>query len=96
VLLMLLVPFLNFRYRYEFVPLLALGAALAVRRIGNWNIATVRKAAMAAMLLTLVNVATSHLDLLQAKLASFAYSDDERRSIMEHTAPFSELFAPRQ
>jgi hypothetical protein len=96
VLLMLMVPFLNFRYRYEFVPLLALGAALAVRRIGNWNIATVRKAAMAAMLLTLVNVATSHLDLLQAKLASFAYSDDERRSIIEHTAPFSELFAPRQ
>jgi hypothetical protein len=56
----------------------------------------VRKAAMATMLLTLVNLATSHLDLLQAKLASFAYSDAERQSIIAHTAPFSELFAPLQ
>jgi hypothetical protein len=96
VLLILMAQFQNFRYRYEFVPLLALGAALAVRRISNWNITTARNAAMATMLLTLVNLAISHLDLLQAKLASFAYDGAERRAIIERTAPVSELFAPRQ
>jgi hypothetical protein len=41
-----------------------LGAALAVRRIGNWNITAAREAVMAVLMLTLVNLAITHLDLL--------------------------------
>ena len=86
--------FMTFRYRYEFVPALAAGAAFGVMRLATamhppWR----TRIAAALVVVTIGNVAVAHLDLLQAKLASFARTPEERGRIILATVPFSKWFA---
>ena len=78
--------YMNYRYRQEFFPLLLLGS------LAGATVVQGRRLALALGLLLGVNVAVSHLDLLQAKLASFAQPEAEQARIARATWPVSRLF----
>jgi hypothetical protein len=88
---------INFRYRYEFIPLLAVGAVFGVRGLAVTMLPAWRtRIAAALVVVTIGNVAVAHLDVLQAKLASFARSSEERDRIILATVPFSKWFADQE
>ena len=90
--MMLTFIYMNYRYRFEFLPLLVLccimGAA-TISTMKQWH-ARLCIAGLAVMLFG--NIVISHLDLLQAKLASFAQPEAARERIIRLTPPISGLF----
>jgi len=90
--LLLFIAYLHYRYRYGFVPFFALCAVLGVMALSRLDHRHGRLAARALLVLTLANVAISHLDLLQAKFASFALSEEERAALAARVGPLSRLF----
>ncbi|WP_270936025.1 hypothetical protein [Falsiroseomonas oryzae] len=90
--MLLTLSVMNYRYRLEFLPLLVLGSALGFAAMAQVREATARRAMLGLGVLVAANLAVSHLDLLQAKLATFAQPEAARQVIIEGTAPFSRLF----
>jgi hypothetical protein len=94
VLVMLAYRDTSFRYRYEFLSFLAVGAAFGARELaGTLRPPWIGRAVAALVLLTAANIADSHIDVLQAKLYGFARTPEERARIIVATAPFSRWFA---
>jgi hypothetical protein len=85
-----------YRYRMDFLPFFSLGTILgfdAVARHAAARPGFGRTAVLAFASIAAINIAISHLDLLQAKLASFALSDVDRERVAQWTYPASALFA---
>jgi hypothetical protein len=92
--LMLCLAFVGYRYRMDLVPFLALGAVLGVPRL--YRLAAERKwrhVVAVMVVLTAASVLVSHVDLLQAKLTSFALSEVDQERVARATEPLSKLFA---
>jgi hypothetical protein len=89
--LTLSIPFLNYRYRMDLLPLIALGAVLGVPRF--YRLVVERSGRIAVFAgLTMASILVTHAELLQAKLSSFALSEAERARVAQATEPLSKLF----
>ncbi len=91
--MVLILIYMNYRYRLEFLPLLLLCSLAGAAALAAMPPAAGRRAVVVLGLLLAGNVAVAHLDLLQAKLASFAQPEDVRNRIARATWPLSGLFA---
>lgn len=90
--LLLLLAYLHYRYRYGFVPFFALCGVLGSMALAGRDDRRGRLLALGVVALAIVNVAVSHVDLLQAKFASFALSDEERAALASRVGGIASLF----
>ena len=84
--------YMNYRYRLEFLPLFVIGCLGGAGALAGLQPVWARRIAVALTVLVVGNVAISHLDLLQAKLASFAQTEDAKQRLIRETWPVSALF----
>ena len=93
--MVLTLMFMNYRYRLEFLPLFVvccLGGMAGLACLGRiWA----RRTTLALAMLVIGNITISHLDLLQAKVASFAQTEAARERIIRNTWPVSGLFVSK-
>ena len=89
---LLLLSYLNYRYRYAFVPLLTVGVSLGVVAFSSATLSWQRHIQHVLLALLAINILVSHLDLLQAKLASFALPETARNGVVRETWPIPKLF----
>jgi hypothetical protein len=96
VLLLLGLPMTNYRYQMDLQPLFSLLAILGYLPVSRFIAShNASRTALACVILLAANVATSHFDLLNAKLRSFGMDDASRARVYAMTYPVSKLFPPK-
>jgi hypothetical protein len=85
--------YMNYRYRLEFLPLFILGNLAGVAGLTRLSSLWMRRMAIALVALLGVNVAISHLDLLQAKLEGGMLDADTTQRIARATWPAPDVAA---
>jgi hypothetical protein len=90
--LVLCYGFLMYRYRFEFQPLFAAGTALGFAVLARARRSRSQLIIAGLAILTIINVAVTQLDLLQAKLASFVLTPKQKIEVAQATLPLSRLF----
>lgn len=94
--MLLMLIYMNYRYRFEFLPVLVASSLIGAVAFANFRPSSARAFSWALIVLVGLNVMGSHLDLLQAKLASFAQGEATKERIIKYTWPASRLFvSPR-
>ena len=88
----LLLSYMNYRYRYAFQPLFCVGTASGLYVVSGMALSKRRKLTWILGLVLAFNVAVSHLDLLQSKFSSFAVSPADKTRLINLTWPMPRLF----
>ncbi len=86
--------YMNYRYRLEFLPFFTVCAISGAAGLGRFPSVCGQRGSIALTCLLLINIGISHLDLLQAKLTSYAQTESTKQRIGHATWPVSELFMP--
>jgi len=86
---------MNYRYRLEFLPLFILGSLAGVAGLIRLSSLWMRRMAIALIALLGVNVAISHLDLLDARLTGGMLDEDITQRIARATWPVPDVAATR-
>lgn len=92
VLSILLLSYMNYRYRYAFQPLFCVGTAIGLCIVSRMSTLKRRKLTWTLGVLLALNVTVSHLDLLQSKLSSFAVLPADKNRLINLTWPLPKLF----